>query len=871
METADEEGIEIFTIEDLMEAGQLIPSVGQSLIVCSNPKKCASILQSNRKPLSKLGSKVILLSPKAIPRKTLEKFMKVGLTECVVEPVPPKTLLYKVKLLLRSISTRQEESDMEMKSIKNDESSQVSSNDRQRLEKGIISEESTDDLYHRELKKSEELQADYELNARSEKKAEEIDGHWSGSVEKTTKEEEKGNKKNDSSSVDHLESHYKGKLNSTQFEEEDDDLPKRKKQIEVEIDYDDFKEGTSDTLNFDIDDLKKKKKAQVSESTDNDNLTSDTAKEKIETHYKGKIGDFKIDEEEYGELTTGMDIDLDFSPENKKNKESELYEEDDDEARPRPKELDLDFDEAKKNRTESSPSDEEEERKKDKALDLDLSDDRDRNHSRPEETKTKKDPHTGDVDHIETMLKGHLDHRKDSEEEKEDYRDSSEDIDLDFEKSSNRQESNQQDDEDDFYEKNKVTLEFTDAPDYKKDKAEQAEESFYDRDSADSQNSAQAKERERETQSSDEEEDEHERKKNVQLEFADTKDRSKSARGDEEEDFLRTKKVGQEEKEMGPKRSPIDAHSEHIQTYYKSGEGIKHVDDNWDNKYERRPQEKEEKAASEDRVLQMLTKENLGEQTIDYKRLKEQFEAISMGSDGKLKMADVLITDSVSGKKSKGPRYYREDIVTQDSQASEEENTEDDESKNQIFVPAPAGLDFVIQMTNYYSDKELSEIDHFSKATEHIWNKFGAHCCFFIRRPEKSEYEIAHQKLIESTDPESAQAQFSIEQAMETRFDTWALMSLPYWLDHTFQSDKQVFFFPYTEGAQKIGFATVHFFHKIEEASSSEIEVILESVRGVYLQAFHKTGLEGNYNKEKKEGPKKQNLLSKMMFWKKAG
>ncbi len=871
METASEEGIEIFTIEDMMEANQLIPSVGQSLIVCSNPKKCAAILQTNRKVINKLSSKVILLSPKVIPRKTLEKFMKVGLTECVVEPVPPKTLLYKVKLLLRSIATRKEEGDMEMRSIKGDEETQTNSNEKHHLEKGVVAEESAEDLYQRENKKSQQdVEADYDLNARSEKKAEEIDGHWSGRLQAEKEQAEKKKKESEASSVDYLESHYKGKL-SANIEEDEEEASKKKASPEIEIDYDDFKEGTEDDLDFDIDDLKKKKrKAKVEEKEDKD-LSADSTKEKIETHYKGRIGDFKIDEEEYDELTTGTDIDLDFDSEKKKQTNPEALDDEEESPSKKAKDLDLDFSEDKARKNNPEEQQEEDEQSSKKPLEVDLDDSDHQRPKREEESKAKKDPHTGEVDHIETMLKGHLDHTRKPESEDEDFQDKHESTSLEFQDKTKERDQAEPEDEDDLYEREKVSLEFTDSPDAKKERPEEGSEDIYERERSQVAKTTQNKERQSESSEDQEDEDEFERPTKVQLELVDNKDREKSKASDEEDDFLRTKRGSSQEAQKERERSPVDGHADHIQTYYKSGEGIKHVDDNWDNKYDRPNRTEEESGNREEKVLQMLAKENLGEQTIDYKRLKEQFDAISMGSDGKLKMADVIITDSGGGKKKKGPRYYREDITQQDEVTADEQEQEEEKLKNQIFSPTPAGLDFVIKMSNLFANKELKEEDFFNTVSEHLWDKFGAHCCFFLRRPEKSQYEIVFQKQIEEVNPESPQGQFSMEAAMESKFETWALMSLPYWLDHTFQSDKQVFFFPYTEGAQKIGFATVHFFHKVEEQLSSEIEVILESVRGIYLQAFHKTGLEGNYNQEKKEEPKKKTLLSKMMFWKKAG
>ena len=113
------EDIEISVIDDPKELQQFMGSAGQCLVLFSNAKKCANFFQDNKSTLLKTHTKVILLTAKEIPPKTLAKFVKVGLTEAILENTPPKTLLYKVKLQLRSIksSTQKEERDHVVKSL----------------------------------------------------------------------------------------------------------------------------------------------------------------------------------------------------------------------------------------------------------------------------------------------------------------------------------------------------------------------------------------------------------------------------------------------------------------------------------------------------------------------------------------------------------------------------------------------------------------------------------------------------------------------------------------------------------------------------------------------------------------------------------
>ncbi len=113
--TAEQDGIEIYEVENPEEYNQLIPTIGQSLTIACSPKKTAQCIQPLRKFILKNNVKVLLINNKNIPPKTLEKFRKIGLTEYIQEPVPPKTLLYKVSLILRSLKKAEEEHDMEFK------------------------------------------------------------------------------------------------------------------------------------------------------------------------------------------------------------------------------------------------------------------------------------------------------------------------------------------------------------------------------------------------------------------------------------------------------------------------------------------------------------------------------------------------------------------------------------------------------------------------------------------------------------------------------------------------------------------------------------------------------------------------------------
>lgn len=108
-ESAEAENIEIFEVETLDEFNELSPHLGQYLAMCSNPKLCARLLQLNTRNIKRSESKVILLSAKQYPRKTIDRLNKLGLTDFIMENVAAKTLQYKVKLQMRSIKIQEDE------------------------------------------------------------------------------------------------------------------------------------------------------------------------------------------------------------------------------------------------------------------------------------------------------------------------------------------------------------------------------------------------------------------------------------------------------------------------------------------------------------------------------------------------------------------------------------------------------------------------------------------------------------------------------------------------------------------------------------------------------------------------------------------
>ena len=291
-EIAEDEKIEIYELDQQAEINQLIPTIGQSLTIFSHPKKCAMTLQPNRKVISKLNSKVILLSKKQIPRKTLDKFSKIGLTECITEPVAPKTLLYKVKLLLRSIVVQEkeesEEYDTKFSSEENEDT-----NEQQRVEKGIKSdEENVIDMTLQGRIQNLELSADESDDSDEKEKYQEgaIEKDWKGKVNNTDlqmDDEDDSKEDKDEESENYIDSYLRGKrskIDDLSFDEDE----KVKKESHEEDFYDDQ-------------DSSKKKQTGLDLSIESDIYAKDKEEKDSITN----------DDKYYKSKTEGLNLDLD--------------------------------------------------------------------------------------------------------------------------------------------------------------------------------------------------------------------------------------------------------------------------------------------------------------------------------------------------------------------------------------------------------------------------------------------------------------------------------------------------------------------------------------------------------------------------------
>lgn len=98
-----DEAYSIYEVESASDYAQMAPAIGASLTISSDIKKLAKILSENKKLIKKFNCKVLLLHDQKLPLAVSQKLEKLGLNEVLYEPIIPKTLLYKVSLLAKSL------------------------------------------------------------------------------------------------------------------------------------------------------------------------------------------------------------------------------------------------------------------------------------------------------------------------------------------------------------------------------------------------------------------------------------------------------------------------------------------------------------------------------------------------------------------------------------------------------------------------------------------------------------------------------------------------------------------------------------------------------------------------------------------------
>ncbi len=719
-----DENVEISMIDDLRELSQFIATTGQCLILASNAKKCATFLQDNKAMLAKHHCKTILFTPKEIPAKTLVKFTKIGLTESILENSPPKTFLYKVKLLLRSIKTAKPQDDAE-KSVKSLEAgkSLIEETSDHEIKDKLTAEENVIDMETGKKKKNDENieTVDYGTSFKGKIKSQEetIDTNWKSDKKKNAEveytEEENMTAESDLESID---MYYRGKNKKIDnlLDPVEDEFGKIKKFDTAEIEEassrksnyaDVIDEGSMKQKRFDVDETQapdEDKKSLVElellaaakkKNQDNDDLSDLglSLKSKRTEDVVEAAKTRNVDLEDLGGYLKGnvtKTLGEDLAPEAQAEKDYDNSEIEKDES---PADYDLDLLAADKKA-----------KKKDNEETLD-----DNTHEgEVDQIDTNMIGTEGTVDKIRTRMNGLSDPDAMPKEEAG--------SELSYNGKKSKLNEDQQDDgknEDDS-----LDLESASKKERESQAALEEEDEEMDLRKAQTNLDLLPGDKDRNTEESSATDDKDRQSSALIEKLKEEKDR-KSQESDEDLDLNYRSSDGSGLKDTSDGNQTHDGQVEKIDKFYRSGQSKK-TEQNWDNLTDKKTTLEllPGKAKTSGMTTEAAASKDYGETTIDYRKLKEEFDMMSSGSSSVDSGAFRSINDtSIS-------------------------NNDDDGSFKVVEID-PKALDFSISIINSIYNKDIKAKQIFAMITDELVDNYHCYPVFYTYKLSDKKFSDA--------------------------------------------------------------------------------------------------------------------------------
>lgn len=875
---AGEENIDISIIDDLKELGQVLASSGQCLILCSNPKKCATFLQENRFVISRFHSKTILLTPQEIPVKTLVKFTKVGLTESILENSAPKTLLYKIKLQLRSIkTTSKEDKDKEVvKSMMDINADLNAANEEEKIhhETAHNQEVALDEDHKPAQKAGEELVLTQAEVQRKKKSTTEdvIDTHWKTKRKNTDaaldlydETDNEDIKKNDD-----IDLYYRGDLKKNAFSLEESDLYTKNKNEVVYESAEKAERKKSSYQDVITEELMRHDSNYVAERTDapmqvkpgEGDISIEMEKSKKTTEQES---DYSNDESTRPQLNTEIDL----SPARKNKKIADDITED----APQEQITTIDLDENNSKRKQAIVENEYDDRETDrkrKETEIELTKEKEKTQQAEEleaEKNNKKksielsleEDIAGDfqTEHIDTYLrkgKSSLDQNNK--------------IDIDDDKEENESKANKYEhDEND--KKSKLTE--LDLDSERKKREENSYENsenntnnqrlseLIDLDDEDNKNNDKST---NEAVSNDERQNVV-RNNETKLDLIDENERNKI---DIESREVNLKKLSNSQLEIEKSRnSNSEGFTEKIDTFYRNP-GAQKPEHSWDFEQNKSPTElslTHNRKADVNLGANFQHKDN-GEITIDYRKLKEEFDSIARGE--------------IAGNS---------DAIAKSSRAGVDP---EDEGTFKVIELNTKGIDLSVSILNMIYQKNIRPKQIYSLIAEEILTKYGGMTVFWDYKSSSKKHDEVYNSYLELVHAEITSEkkdwwlEYKKDKELFDHFQSrtmsnwrcpqimdknapWEDVELPSWAKNELADKTVELAFPYFDGVDRMGLGLVIFHNGLRPEHEHSILTSLEMARHLLLDTIQRSSVNhSSYTTEKDDGPENKEESNKKVL-----
>lgn len=851
-ENSEKEGIEVFECDMIQEAGQLIASVGPSVIFSTDAKKCAQILMANKKFIKENRSKVLLLLKADLPRQTFLKLQKLGLTEIVVEPVPPKSLIFKTQILIKALpapkGVEEEKKEEEVKAI----TSLFPTSNEKAVDKNLELKKSHEVNLEFEKPKEEKKKSNtFELDIEEEKKPKKENVELKLESSKPLEKKEDPNSElmdgdepdeiemdDDLEDIENYDDEFREKAAKVdlKFEKNKDSSSKKEKGLEI----DSSTQKTKEKLDLNIE-----KKEEVSASKIDLELEKKekdkAAKNNLELDKKEELlkeaVNLEITKKEIPKKEEQKDLDITHKVKDSSNKNSLNIEKKDKNDKEKLEPLNIEKKEIPKKDSGLEVS------KKEKL--------KDNENLLPEIEKKKIGDHKDDLELNKKPNAPTETSKLDVEKTKKEEAIKN----LEIDHGPNRPKSNQSNlelskkDSDDkpkeesnsgptSVSSHKDNLELSKKEKKSEEKTELDFEAKAKEETKSSLNVEKKKKEQEELAPLDESEKKIEDVKGLDVEAAkkkniessnlevETKEKNKN-----QNDDLNIESSGIQHAEYEEKKRK-ELQREEIKKEAKGKWELDNKDEieqEWPSLFSADDLAKGEKNNTEEGS------------SINYAKMFKDFNT-KMNSGG-------LIEDEIKIKADK-------EVVSEDK----------DEKGDDIFEPDTKGLEWAINVLNLYEKKKTKENEVFDYISKIIYENLKGMSSFYLIDNEKKTSLNYH--LWNNFDLELVE---TFNNLKTNEIEKWEKTQIPTWSDPTFMNESPTLIFPYFEGLKHIGYSVVYFNQKILETDSHKIEVLMETARGLYLEKLRESGGQGSYNKKstEKEEPKKGGFFSKL-FGKKA-
>ena len=873
----ESENLDIFEMEDINEVNQVLPTLGTSFTILNSPKKCAQLLQTNRNYIRNNKLKIILLSPKAIPNKIIQKLQKIGLTECITEPVPNKTLFYKAKIHIKAIKIFKKPA-LENERLNASDSNLGGLEEQEVKSKKIADVEFDDDLYGKKkekknnfievAKEAKEVKKEVEEEEKEDRTSGLLDELYSISDEiadEKSKLDEEFEKMTQNGNVEKSLTGLQGKVHSSDPVEGNlkGKSNFKEKNNSPMVGKSNFKEDNKSPMvgksNYKEEDKSPMVgKTNFKENNKSDMSGKDNFKEKEQSNLSGKSNFQESPTSDMsGKSNFNEDPTSDMSGKSnyKEDEKSPMAGKDNfKEEQSSPLAGKSNFQEedksplaGKTNFKEDSSSGMKGKLDSQDKIDGNMSGDQ----SKQADPSGKLAGKTNQNSSSEPgVLEGTLSNKKEPEANKKNE--------SPLEKMKREKEEAERNQPKDVLEKNKEKdqekkLDF-DKPLLENDT--QAKENEESKDSkkqlkTDQMNLEEETKKKKESIIADElkpktekeikKEDLKSKLASVEENYDDKKDKPKTQKA-----WAKPKKTQKDQElSIAPEKEPLKKEEKRsdqvdfIPLDKKGQSSLENQKKNEENDLgysleddkpstEGSTTEHQEEVIKNAGNLKYQEKGDLGEQTIDYSKLEKGQEAITTDRDGEKGKSGVI--DQTSQEK--------ETIITTSTENSFKAKDKNKKTPSKDFSSAPAkeidanpnGLDNLVDIFSFYFDKEKTRDDILNYISTHLNNLYNCKI-LVIQKLDKKDKEVIFHSGFEKD---------SVTDLISVNQKKWDKTGLPTWSDESFKSSNNSFLFPLYSGITPLGYAYIEFTEQVKKEHSLRIEVTLEGLRGIYLDIVDK-------------------------------